>query len=135
MEFEGQYLTYEEYRALGGTLDLMPFNLLEFEVRRKIDIRTQERLVNCDEIPQEVKLCENEMINSLIGYIKTKENSSSSGGIKSENTDGYSVTYMTSAEITTLIQSQSKELDNIMYSYLTDVIVNEEKIMFSGVQC
>ena len=44
MEFEGQYLTYEEYIDLGGTLDLMPFNLLEFEARRKIDIRTQSRL-------------------------------------------------------------------------------------------
>lgn len=31
MEFSGQYLTYEEYRGLGGTLDLMPFNLLELD--------------------------------------------------------------------------------------------------------
>ena len=36
MEFSGQYLTYEEYRALGGTLDLAPFNILEFGARRRI---------------------------------------------------------------------------------------------------
>ena len=46
MEFKGQYLTYEDYKALGGTLDLTPFNLLEFEARRRIDIKTQNRLKN-----------------------------------------------------------------------------------------
>ena len=46
MEFEGQYLTYEDYKGLGGTLDLMPFNLLEFEARKKIDINTKNRLKN-----------------------------------------------------------------------------------------
>ena len=29
MEFKGQYLTYQEYLALGGTIEKMPFNLLE----------------------------------------------------------------------------------------------------------
>ena len=55
MEFKGQYLSYNEYKALGGeTLDQMPFNLLEFEARRKIDSRTQNRLknINSSDIPQ-----------------------------------------------------------------------------------
>ena len=66
MEFSGQYLTYEEYKALGGTLDLTPFNLLEFESRRRIDTRTFNRLkgIDSDGIPQEVKICEFKMINS-----------------------------------------------------------------------
>ena len=33
MEFKGQYLTYQEFKALGGTLDEMPFNLLEYNAR------------------------------------------------------------------------------------------------------
>ena len=45
MEFKGQYLTYQEYKALGGTLDEMPFNLLEFNARKKIDERTFGRLI------------------------------------------------------------------------------------------
>ena len=57
MEFSGQYLNYSEYRLLGGTLDQTPFNLLEFEARKKIDERTQGRLKNVVEIPQEVKIC------------------------------------------------------------------------------
>ena len=60
MTFEGQYLTKREYIALGGssTIGDMPFNLLEFESRRQIDIRTFNRLkdLNSTDIPQEVKL-------------------------------------------------------------------------------
>ena len=29
MEFKGQYLTYNEYKSLGGNLNQTPFNLLE----------------------------------------------------------------------------------------------------------
>ena len=75
MEFSGQYLTYEEYRSLGGTLDLTPFNLLEFEARRKIDSRTMNRLKDIDsqDIPQEVKICEYNVINSINSYVNTFE--------------------------------------------------------------
>ena len=30
MDLKGQYLTYDEYKALGGNLDISPFLLLEF---------------------------------------------------------------------------------------------------------
>ena len=33
MEINGQYLTFDEYKVLGGTLDKMPFLKLEFEAR------------------------------------------------------------------------------------------------------
>ena len=41
--FSGQYLTYLEYQSLGGTLEETPFNLLEYEARKQIDLRTQRR--------------------------------------------------------------------------------------------
>ena len=69
MEFEGQYLTYEEYKGLGGTLDLMPFNILEFEARNQIDLRTQNRLVNEVEIPQKVKMCDFNLIDKINHYL------------------------------------------------------------------
>ena len=38
MEFNGQYLTYTEYKQLGGTIPIeLPFNLLEFNARKCID--------------------------------------------------------------------------------------------------
>ena len=57
MEFKGQYLTYQEFKALGGTLDEMPFNLLEYNARKKIDERTFGRLVDKGQEYKEVKLC------------------------------------------------------------------------------
>jgi len=127
MEFEGQYLTYEEYLALGGTLSLMPFNLLEFEARRKINIRTQNRLIN-QEIPQEVKLCIFKMINSINDYSINK------GNVASESIDGYSVNYITADKISEIVKSKSDELDDIINTYLINVIVNKQHIMYLGVE-
>lgn len=136
MEFSGQYLTYEEYRALGGTLDLTPFTLLEFEARRRIDIRTQNRLkgINSKDIPQEVKICEFKMIDSMSSYDEGLSNIASNGNVASENTDGYSVSYITSDKASDVISSKDKELNTIMYECLVDVIVNGEHIMYAGVR-
>ena len=65
MKFENQYLKFVEYTELGGKLSEMPFNILEFEARRMIDRRTQNRLVNVEEIPQEVKMCMLALINTI----------------------------------------------------------------------
>ena len=134
MEFEGQYLTYREYKALGGTLDLMPFNLLEFESRRKIDIRTFNRLKDSENIPQEVKLCEYKMIDSISNYDETTGNIANKGNIKSENIDGYSISYLSASEIKEVVQSKSVELDDIIRTYLLEVIHDGEHLMYVGVK-
>ena len=63
MEFENQYLEYDEYKELGGNLLEMPFNLLEFKSRKEIDKMTSNRISNLVTIPMEVKLCINELIS------------------------------------------------------------------------
>ena len=129
MEFEGQYLTYEEYRALGGTLDLMPFNLLEFEARKKIDLRTKGRLKTTptEEIPFEVKTC----IYKLIDKLKTYEKKESSKGIASESVGSYSVHYTTdnSEQVT---ETKDKDLDDVIMTELYGVVVNNEHIIYCG---
>ena len=134
MEFEGQYLTYAEYRSLGGTLDITPFNLLEFEARRKIDIETQSRLkgTNSQDIPQEVKLCINSLISSIDHYSESIESATENGNIASENTDGYSVTYVKSSSIKDIINSKSVELDDIIRTYLLGVVFKGEHLMYLG---
>ena len=132
MEFSGQYLTYNEYRALGGTIDLTPFNLLEFEARRKVDERTQGRLKNVVNIPQEVKMCVFALINSINSYGSSTEGNSKN--IASETTDGYSVSYVTGGTIQEMIKSKSVELNDIINTYLIGVIVNGEHIMYLGVK-
>lgn len=134
MEFEGQYLTYEEYIALGGTLGIMPFNLLEFEARRRIDIRTQNRLKDSENIPQEVKMCVYALINSINEFAGSTSSIASKGNVASENTDGYSVSYITANQISDIVKSKSAELEDIIRNYLVGVIVNGQHIMFLGVE-
>ena len=134
MTFEGQYLTYAEYQTLGGSaIGEMPFNLLEFEARRQIDINTQIRLKNAENIPQEVKLCDNNLINSIMEYAKVKL-TAQSNDVKSESTDGYSISKLTPDMIKELIASHSNEVDDIIRTYLLGVIVNGEHIMYNGVK-
>ena len=133
MEFSEQYLTYEEYKGLGGTIDLTPFNLLEFEARRKIDIRTQDRLkgFESDEIPQEVKMCVYALINSIVIFSNTMNNA---GNVASESTDGYSVSYITASQISNVVMSKNKELDDIIRTYLLGVVFNGEHLLYAGVK-
>ena len=128
MEFKNQYLTYEEYKSLGGTLGEMPFNILELKARQVINERTQNRLKNIEEMPQEVKICVYDLINTMNKY-NLSDNSTSSN-ISSENTDGYSVTYKSGTELT---EEQKKQYDDVMETDLYGVIVDNTPILYLGV--
>ena len=129
MEFNGQYLTYLEYKALGGTLPETSFNLLEFEARKQIDLRTQNRLKTIDEVPSEVKLCDFHLINKIEKY--TENEDSVSGTLSSENTDGYSVSFLAVQDV---IKNKNADLQETMMSDLYGVIVDNEHIIYNGVK-
>ena len=120
MEFTGQYLTYEEYMTLGGTISKMPFNILEFETRKRIDNRTQNRINSIKEKPQEVKLCVNAMINTLVQYV-VDNSKGINKNIASESIDGYSVSFITGSQVQEAIKSKKSELEDIMQTYLGNV--------------
>lgn len=130
MEFNGQYLTYDEYKALGGSLDQTPFNLLEYEARRIIDNRTLQRLKGINQIPQEVKMCMFSLINTINGYANKSQTSKN---ISSESVGSYSVSYITGTQIQETINSKNTELTDIVLTYLTGVIVNKEHLVYLGV--
>ena len=133
MTFEGQYLTYAEYTELGGSaIGDMPFNLLEFEARRLIDIKTFNRLVDGKDIPQAVKLCEYNLINSIISYNKTINSINNEGNKASESTDGYNVSYITKAQVKDIIETNSAEYNNIIDKYLMFVVYNGEHLLYRG---
>ena len=131
MEFSGQYLTYCEYKVLGGRLDMTPFNLLEFEARRKIDERTFNRIKGIKEIPQEIKMCMFALINSLGSY---SSESSNNKNIASESVGSYSVSYVTGGTIQEIVQSKNVELNDIITTYLMGVVVNGEHVLYLGVK-
>lgn len=133
MTFEGQYLTYIEYQNLGGSaIGEMPFNLLEFESRKQIDSRTQGRLKNVDNIPQDVKLCDFHLIEKIKSYAESTK--SIGGNVASETTDGYSISYITANQIQEIVKSKNSELQDIMLNDLYSVIVNREHIIYNGVK-
>lgn len=129
MEISGQYLEYDEYIELGGTLDQTPFSLLEYNARMKIDERTFGRLKGLEEEPQEVKLCVFSLIRILDSYSSYTENNKS---IASESTDGYSVSYKgASKEIT---EAMNKEIEDIINTYLSNVLVDNIPVLYRGVK-
>lgn len=130
MEFKGQYLTYNEYKSLGGNLNQTPFNLLEYEARKKIDERTLGRLKKIGEIPTEVKMCVWALTNTLNSYLNENTNNKN---VASESVGSYSVSYATGNQIQEIIKSKSVEINDIILTYLTGVIVNGEHLVYLGV--
>lgn len=125
MEFKGQYLTYEEYKSLGGLLDLTPFNLLEFEARKEVDKYTFNRLVNLETQNQDVKLC----IYALIEQINS--NKANLKGVSSESTDGYSISYTSQNNAET-----SQKTQNIINTYLSDCFLEDgTPYLYRGLGC
>ena len=86
MEFKGQYLRFDEYKALGGNLKETPFNLLELRARKIIDKYTLGRLIELETQKDEVKGCVMALINEVYNYNMT-------GGKSSESVGSYSVSF------------------------------------------
>ena len=127
MDFKGQYLTYQEYKGLGGTLDLTPFNVLEFEARRRIDELTYNRLVGGENIPDEVKMCEFAIINKVLKAYDEEIGR----GKTSESVGSYSVSY--NSDIKKLIEDKRIEIQDIISTDLFGVVYNGEHVLYGGV--
>lgn len=108
MNFNEQYLSYAEYKIMGGNLDEMPFNVLELRARRKVDERTLGRLKKFPIQITEVKACIYQLIESMQIYDSQKKKN-----ITSENTDGYSVSYGSISS-----EDETKQYDDIIRDYL-----------------
>lgn len=127
MEFSGQYLTYQEFKTLGGILDEMPFNLLEYNARKKIDERTFGRLVDKGQEYQEVKLCVYNMVTTLNSY---SSYDTQNKAISSESTDGYSISYGAPQKSTT--EAKNSELETSIDTYLANLVVDNVPVLYRG---
>ena len=121
MEFKNQYLTYSEYQEIGGKLQQMPFNLLEYRARKEIDRNTFNRFASINDYPQELKLCINDLINEIQNYNEI-------GNKASETVGSYSVTF--NKPVTT---EEQKVLNNIIKSYLLETKINGIPVLYCGV--
>ncbi len=120
MKFENQYLTYNEYKELGGNLSEMPFNLLEYRAEKEVDELTFGRFKKILDYPQELKLCVNNLIDEIGKYNET--------GTKSSETIGnYSVSY--DKQVT---KEKKEELKNIIKTYLSTSKVDNVYVLYCG---
>ena len=115
MVISGQYLTYAEYTALGGTLAETPFKILEFEARQNVDKYTFGRLKELETQNNEVKLCIYKLIGLLDSY---NSQETQNKGVASENTDGYSISYQTAS--TNFVEAKNSEIQGVVKEYLID---------------
>ena len=69
----------------------------------------------------------------ISSFISSFNDVAKNGNIKSENNDGYSISYISTSEISDIVKSRNDELNDIIKTYLLGVIINDEHIMFVGV--
>lgn len=109
-----QYLTYEEYIAIGGICDNTAFDRNITKATAVIDTETHRRVWDMETIPQEVKALCRDLIelyerNSTSGQVITSH--SQSAGAVSE-----SVSYATVTQ-----EEVKKAADDLVYDYLMSV--------------
>jgi len=115
MEFKNQYLTYTEYKELGGTLEETPFNILELEAQKNIDKYTTGKLIDLEDQITEVKVCTFKLIGLLDTY-NSYDNQNKS--ISSESTDGYNISYNQATE--NVSKAKINEIKSIIKSDLAE---------------
>lgn len=89
------YITFSEYKNLGGTLSESTFNSLIYEAQAKIDYYTFSRLKNDTDISQSVKVCLVKiltLLNTYNEYIRVVTDVNSPI-VSSQSNDGVSISY------------------------------------------
>lgn len=121
-----QYLTYEEYTEIGGTLDLVAFNRNIDRVCGYIDALTFCRLQGVSEVSQRVKAC----VRDLVEYLASNVSNGKTITSKSQTAGGVSESESYATKTTDDVNS---EMYNIAYDYLvTEKDDNGTPLMYRG---
>lgn len=120
-----QYLTYEEYTEIGGTLDLTAFNRNIDRACVMIDIRTQSRLEAFENIPQIVKI----MCADLVEYIATNTVEKPFVTTKSQSAGGVSESESYAVKT---VDDFANDLDRIFEPLATVKTANGISVLYRG---
>ena len=121
-----QYLTYEEYTEIGGTLDLIAFNRNIDRACGFVDLHTQSRLQTVLEVSQRAKSC----VRDLVEYLADNASNGKTITSKSQSAGGVSESesYATKTD-----DDVNSEMLNIVYDYLaTEKDDNGTPLMYRG---
>ena len=106
-----QYLTYDEYQEIGGTLDLTAFNRNIDRACAFIDASTQNRLQSVLEVSTKVKAC----VRDLVEYLANNVSSGKAVTSKSQSAGGVSES---ESYATKTLDEINAEMLCIVYDYL-----------------
>lgn len=124
-----QYLTYEEYKEIGGVLDSAAFNRNVMRVCGVIDNETHNRTEKLSSIPDSVKHCARDLIEYYANNVsngKTVTSKSQSAGGISES-ESYA---------TKTAEDVSNEVSSIISDYLLSVKDdNGTPLLYRGRSC
>lgn len=108
------YLTYEDYKELGGTLSEDAFSKYERKAQRYLDYLTFDRCKQLDIIPNEVR----EVLVEFIGMLVTMDTQKAAGDTITQYSNGVeSFTYSFKTE-----EDMKKEMSNVAVSWLPDYL-------------
>ena len=147
------YLTYEQYQAMGGTLDATAFADYEFEAECIVNWYTFDRLKKDTEFPVELQRCMYALIrlaklkaDALVLGSQTEQHIDDQGNvttvvtnsaIASQSNDGVSISY-NMINATKLFESLSPrlkggEIDNLVKTYLQSVVNSlGQRVLYRG---
>ena len=122
------YLTYEEYKAYGGTLSETDFTVMEFKCRKRIDKLTDCRVQKMSSVPEAVKLCVMSLIKleNAVGAEAQAENPV----VTSFSTDGYSESYGKAMGVSDASTAMNSTIYSMLYGELDD---NGVPLLYRGV--
>lgn len=134
------YLSYDEYKNYGGTLDETTYNKFAFEAESLVDYYAFDRLKNDTVIDESVK----RLVFALIDIAQKKEatlalgvssNSSENGDnvyITRQSNDGVDTTY-NGMSAATLYQLCKQEVSRTVQRYLSNVVNQAgQKLLYRG---
>ena len=105
------YLTYEQYKEIGGALDLTAFNRFESRACGIIDNATHNRIEGMAEVPQRAKaLC-----RDLVEYLARNDTTEIAVTSRSQSAGGVSES---ESYATKTADDVYGDIQNIVYDYL-----------------
>lgn len=122
------YLTYTEYKKLGGVLPRSDFTRLEFKCRKRIDYLTDSRVQAMKEIPEAVKLCMMSLI--AVEHSAGAEAQAQNPTVTSFSTDGYSESYGNALSTSEAAASMDGTIRTMLYGEYDD---NGVPLLYRGV--
>lgn len=117
------YLTYTEYKDMGGTLDEVAFNLLLVDVESKVNYLTNGRIKNIDPIPQAVKM----LIFKLICFYSTNNQ-----GVKENGLNPNITSYSNGIESFSFSYDSSASFDNKIISMMKEYLWEYPELLYRG---